>query len=116
MSDVVLTEVNDGVMTVTLNRPEAKNAVNLAMAEGIAAAMDELDSNDAIRVAILTGSNNTFCSALSCPNTAVTAVVFPSFFSNWPALDPIHTVSGYRTAFVLGSGPGSGDTVTARRW
>ena len=64
MSDVVLTEVNDGVMTVTLNRPEAKNAVNLAMAEGIAAAMDELDSNDAIRVAILTGSNNTFCSGM----------------------------------------------------
>lgn len=64
MSDVVLTEVNDGVMTVTLNRPEAKNAVNLAMAEGIAAAMDELDANDAIRVAILTGSNNTFCSGM----------------------------------------------------
>ena len=46
MSDVVITEVNDGVMTITLNRPEAKNAVNLAMAEGVAAAIDELDSND----------------------------------------------------------------------
>ena len=34
------------------------------MAEGIAAAMDELDGNDAIRVAILTGSNNTFCSGM----------------------------------------------------
>ena len=64
MSDVVLTEVNDGVMTITLNRPEAKNAVNLAMAEGVAAAIDELDSNDEIRVAILTGSNNTFCSGM----------------------------------------------------
>ena len=64
MSDVVVTEVNEGVMTITLNRPEAKNAVNLAMAEGIAAAIDELDSNDDIRVAILTGSNNTFCSGM----------------------------------------------------
>ncbi|MBT4855064.1 MAG: enoyl-CoA hydratase, partial [Halieaceae bacterium] len=64
MSDVVITEVNDGVMTITLNRPEAKNAVNLAMAEGVAAAIDELDSNDEIRVAILTGSNNTFCSGM----------------------------------------------------
>ena len=64
MSDVVVTEVNEGVMTITLNRPEAKNAVNLAMAEGIAAAIDELDSNHDIRVAILTGSNNTFCSGM----------------------------------------------------
>ena len=64
MSDVVITDVNDGVMTITLNRPEAKNAVNLAMAEGVAAAIDELDSNDEIRVAILTGSNNTFCSVM----------------------------------------------------
>lgn len=64
MSDVVITEVNEGVMTITLNRPEAKNAVNLAMAEGLAAAIIELDSNDDIRVAILTGSNNTFCSGM----------------------------------------------------
>ena len=34
MSEVVLTEVDGGVMTITLNRPEAKNAVNLAMAQG----------------------------------------------------------------------------------
>ena len=40
MSEVVLTEVDGGVMTITLNRPEAKNAVNLAMAQGIAAALD----------------------------------------------------------------------------
>ena len=64
MSDVVLTEVIDGVMTITLNRPEAKNAVNLAVAEGIAAAMDVLDGSDDIRVGILTGANQTFCSGM----------------------------------------------------
>ncbi|MEZ5568514.1 MAG: crotonase/enoyl-CoA hydratase family protein [Halioglobus sp.] len=51
-------------MVVTLNRPEAKNAANKALAEGVAAAMDELDSNDAIRVAILTGAGGTFCSGM----------------------------------------------------
>jgi enoyl-CoA hydratase len=51
-------------MTVTLNRPKARNAVNRALAEGVADAMDELDSNDAIRVAILTGSQGTFCSGM----------------------------------------------------
>lgn len=64
MSDAVLTEVADGVMTITINRPKAKNAVNLDVAKGIAAAMDELDSNDSIQVAILTGAESTFCSGM----------------------------------------------------
>lgn len=64
MTDAVLTEITDGVMTITLNRPEAKNAVNLAVAEGIAAAMDVLDGTDDVRVGILTGANQTFCSGM----------------------------------------------------
>ena len=64
MSDEVLVSTNDGIMTITINRPKAKNAVNLAVAEGIAAAMIELDSNDSIRVAILTGADGTFCSGM----------------------------------------------------
>ena len=62
--EVVLIDVSDGVVTITLNRPKAKNAVNLALAEGVAAALDELDSNDDIRVAILTGAEGTFCSGM----------------------------------------------------
>lgn len=64
MSDQVLVAVNDGVMTVTINRPEAKNAVNKRVAELIAQAMDELDANPSVRLAILTGANNTFCSGM----------------------------------------------------
>ncbi len=64
MSDVVLTEVNDGVMTITLNRPKAKNAINLETAKAVAAAMDQLDADDAIRVGILTGSEGVFCSGM----------------------------------------------------
>ena len=64
MSDEVLTEVRDGILIVTINRPEAKNAMNRAAAEGIAAAMDRLDSEDDLRVAILTGAGGTFCSGM----------------------------------------------------
>ena len=42
----VLTEVADGVMTITINRPQAKNAVNKDVAVGIAAALDALDADD----------------------------------------------------------------------
>ncbi len=64
MSDEVLVDVSDGIMTVTLNRPKAKNAANKALADGVAAAMDELDANDEIRVAILTGAGGTFCAGM----------------------------------------------------
>ncbi len=60
----VLTEAKDGVLIITLNRPEAKNAANKALAEGVAAAIDELESNDSLRVAILTGAGGTFCSGM----------------------------------------------------
>lgn len=64
MADEVLTSAEDGVLIVTLNRPKAKNAANKALAEGVAAAMDELDSNDDLRVAVLTGAGGTFCSGM----------------------------------------------------
>jgi enoyl-CoA hydratase len=64
LSDELLTEVRDGVLIVTINRPEAKNAMNKAAAEGIAAAMDRLDAEDDLRVGVLTGAGGTFCSGM----------------------------------------------------
>ena len=64
MSEELLTEVRDGVLIVTINRPEAKNAMNKAAAEGIAAAMDRLDAEDDLRVGVLTGAGGTFCSGM----------------------------------------------------
>lgn len=64
MADEVLVDVTDGIMTVILNRPKAKNAANKALAEGVAAALDKLDSDDDICVAIITGAGGTFCSGM----------------------------------------------------
>jgi enoyl-CoA hydratase len=64
MSDAVLTETRAQVLVITINRPEAKNAVNSAVAAGMAAALDELDSNDALRVGVLTGAGGTFCAGM----------------------------------------------------
>ena len=57
----VLTDVADGVMTITINRPAAKNAVNKDVAVGIAAALDQLDADENTHVVILTGAGGTFC-------------------------------------------------------
>lgn len=64
MSDDVLIEVNEGVIEVTINRPEARNAMTRAGAEAIAAAMDRLESETDLRCAILTGAGGTFCSGM----------------------------------------------------
>ena len=47
-----------------MNRPEAKNALSLPMLVGMADAWEEIDGNDDIRCAILTGAGGTFCSGM----------------------------------------------------
>ncbi|MDE2596668.1 MAG: crotonase/enoyl-CoA hydratase family protein [Sphingomonadales bacterium] len=64
MSEQVLTLVHNGVLIVTINRPEAKNAMTKAAAQAIAAAMDRLDADDALRCAVLTGAGGSFCSGM----------------------------------------------------
>ncbi|OLT37995.1 enoyl-CoA hydratase [Actinomadura sp. CNU-125] len=64
MSDAVLTEEDGAVLTITINRPEAKNAVNSEVAQGIAAAMEELDTRKDLSIGILTGAGGTFCAGM----------------------------------------------------
>jgi len=60
----VLTDIQDGVIVVTINRPEAKNAMTKAAAEGIRAAMEQLDEDNSLNAGILTGAGGTFCSGM----------------------------------------------------
>lgn len=63
-TEEVLTDSRDGVLVVTLNRPRARNAVNGAVAQGVAAAMEHLDADGGLRVAVLTGAGGTFCAGM----------------------------------------------------
>ncbi|MEJ7781038.1 MAG: crotonase/enoyl-CoA hydratase family protein [Solirubrobacteraceae bacterium] len=62
--DPVLTQRHDSLLLITLNRPEARNAINTAMAEGVAAALDELDADDALKAGVLTGAGRSFCAGM----------------------------------------------------
>ena len=53
-------ELHDGIATVTLNRPEKNNAISMEMRRDFLAIADELYYNDAVRVAIVTGTGKTF--------------------------------------------------------
>jgi enoyl-CoA hydratase len=64
MSDAVLVEADDDVLVVTINRPQVRNAVNSAVAEGVAAAMHRLDADPRLRAGIITGAGGWFCAGM----------------------------------------------------
>ncbi len=63
-SEPVLTERRGNVLLITLNRPEVRNAVNAALAEGVGNALEELDADDSLSVGVLTGAGGFFCAGM----------------------------------------------------
>lgn len=60
----VLVEIEDGLVIITINRPEARNAINRAVSVGVCEAVDLLESRADLRVGILTGAGGTFCAGM----------------------------------------------------
>jgi enoyl-CoA hydratase len=63
-TDAVLTERRGRVLLITMNRPEQRNAVNAAVAAGIAGALDELDGDPELSVGVITGAGKGFCAGM----------------------------------------------------
>ena len=66
----VRTEVENRVLTITIDRPEVRNAVDGPTADALHAAFRELDASDAVDVGILTGANGTFCAGADLKSVA----------------------------------------------
>jgi enoyl-CoA hydratase len=60
----VLKERRGNVLLITINRPEVRNAVNAAVAAGIAGALEELDGDEEMSVGVLTGAGGFFCAGM----------------------------------------------------
>ena len=58
----LLVERSGGITTLTLNRPDARNAIDLVMRRELVAALDEIEADEAARVLVLTGAGGHFCS------------------------------------------------------
>ncbi|MET0826817.1 MAG: enoyl-CoA hydratase-related protein, partial [Acidimicrobiales bacterium] len=61
MSDAVLVDIVDRVATVTLNEPDKRNAISLAMVGGIAEAFDDLEADEEVGAIVVTGAPPAFC-------------------------------------------------------
>jgi enoyl-CoA hydratase len=64
VEDAVLVEHRNGIAIITINRPQARNAVNRAVTLGVAAAVDELDARPDLTVGILTGAGGSFSAGM----------------------------------------------------
>ncbi|HKR70001.1 MAG TPA: crotonase/enoyl-CoA hydratase family protein [Streptosporangiaceae bacterium] len=63
-TDAIRAEVSDGVATITINRPQARNAINGEVARGIAAAVEDFDARADVSVLVLTGAGGTFSAGM----------------------------------------------------
>jgi enoyl-CoA hydratase/carnithine racemase len=72
MTETVQYSVDAGVATITLNRPDKLNALNIEMYEGLLAALDQTDADDGVRAVIVTGAGRAFCAGADLSGGAKT--------------------------------------------
>ena len=72
MSDILLTARENGVLTLTLNRPERKNSISPELREELLAALDEARTDDEVRCVVITGAGDAFCSGVDLGRSKVT--------------------------------------------
>jgi enoyl-CoA hydratase len=64
VTDAVLTTRSGPLLHITLNRPEVRNAIDSAVTTGVLAALEVLDTDDELRVGVVSGAGPTFCAGL----------------------------------------------------
>ena len=102
MSDnnAVLTETRGRVLLITLNRPEAMNAVNTDLAQGLISAVEQLDTDDGLTAGVLTGSGRGFCSGMDLKAFATGGPPkgFDQFLENGARKPLIAAIEGFALA------------------
>lgn len=99
-------ETRGKVLLITINRPEARNAIDLATATALEAAMRQLDTDPALTVGVLTGAGGTFCAGMDLKaflrgeTPTLESTGFAGFVEAPPAKPLIAAVEG----FALGGG------------
>jgi enoyl-CoA hydratase/carnithine racemase len=101
MADEILCAIADGIASITLNRPDKRNAMNSALLDGMRARFDELEDNHDVRVIVVRGAGTAFCSGMDLnelsrrqaeadPETGVTAVLQRIERSRHPTIAMVH--------------------------
>lgn len=93
--DQIQSEMSEGILTLRINRPDKKNALNMAMYKALADGLKEADSDDAVRVILISGGEECFTSGndladfIGAPQTGPESPVMQFLFAISEARKPI---------------------------
>lgn len=106
---VLLSELKDGVLTLTLNRPEAINAFNTAMLQGLAQALREAAEKQEVRVVVIQGAGRGFCSGQDLREFEGQSISYKAHLKNYAgAIAGIATLDKPVIAAIHGAAAGAG--------
>ena len=83
--DILLTETGDRVRTITLNRPDSRNALSSALRKQFFAALSDAEADDGVDVVIFTGADPVFCAGLDLKELGNTTEL-PDISPKWPPM------------------------------
>jgi enoyl-CoA hydratase/carnithine racemase len=83
--DILLIETDEGVRTLTLNRPRARNALSSALRDRFFGALADAETDDGVDVVIVTGADPVFCAGLDLKELGGESAL-PDISPRWPSL------------------------------
>lgn len=84
---MLLVQTQDRIRTLTLNRPQARNALSRALRDAVFSALAEADADDGVDVMILTGADPVFCAGLDLKEFGDSdSTALPDISPQWPPL------------------------------
>jgi len=100
VNETVLTERRDAVLLITLNRPDALNAIDTSLAQGLMAAVAQLDGDPSLTAGVLTGAGRGFCSGMDLKAFAASGPPqgFDAFLRDGSAKPLIAAIEGFALA------------------
>lgn len=106
--ETIVVEYADGIATITLNRPDSLNALNLTVLEDVTAAAAAADADDSIRAIILTGAGKAFAAGADIKQMAsldFATAYRKNWFAGWSRLDEVSKpIIAAVNGFALGGG------------
>lgn len=89
---LLIETTGQGVRTITLNRPDKLNAVNIRLSDELPVAIEEASRDDAVRVVVITGAGRGFCAGLELSPANISAMTERRTASRHERLDDLHWV------------------------
>lgn len=111
MSDPVIVEMADGVMTLTLNRADKKNALNQPMYAALADALDRAEADDGVRAVVVQGADGAFCAGNDIGDFVRFATEGAGLEETWRFLESLGRLEKPLIAAVDGLAIGIGTTL-----